>query len=162
MKYLLRVLTYSKNSNRLIIGIIGLWLTTLIHHLYGAYVYGTLWRVIAPLIIFPVILFLTLLLFNNVIETQVYYKKVFFVFVVLLFWIIPIGFIEGGYGHLLKNILYFINTSVELMHRLFPPEFGKTKFFESPNNYFFEISGIVQFFAGLYTLCFLVKFWRSI
>ena len=144
------------------VGIIGLWLTTLIHHVYGAYVYDTFWRVIAPIMVFPVILLLTFLLFDNLIQTRKYYKKIVFIFVVLLLWIIPIGFIEGGYAHVLKNVLFFGNASSEMLHQLFPPEFGKTRFFENTNDYFFEISGISQFFVGVYALYFLIKFSKEL
>jgi hypothetical protein len=65
---------------------------------------------------------------------------------------------EGGYGHLLKNTLYYLDFNAETMHKLFPPEFGETRFFEVPNDIFFEISGILQFIIGLDTLFYLAKF----
>jgi len=149
---------YSDSSRKLLIGIILLWISTLIHHLYGAYIYNTLWRAIAPTLLFPVLLIFTIKLFKNFIGTPKYWQKIFFTSTVLIIWIIPIGFMEGGYGHLLKNTLYYLDFNAETMHKLFPPEFGETRFFEVPNDIFFEISGILQFIIGLYTLLYLVKF----
>lgn len=156
------IINYSDSSKKLMLGIILLWITTLIHHLYGAYAYSTLWRAIAPTLIFPVILIIKMIMFNKLIVTPKYWPKKFFILIVLIFWIIPIGFMEGGYGHLLKNTLFYLEFNMETMHKLFPPEFGETRVFESPNDIFFEISGIAQFIVGLFTLFQLVKFINSI
>ena len=130
--------------------------------MYGAYIYDTLWRIVAPVIIFPVLLVLTFSFQNKILSTKKIYQNTIFLLVVLFLWIIPIGFMEGGYGHLLKNLMFFRKANTEELHKMFPPEFGKTRFFENPNDYFFEITGVFQFIAGLYTFYFLFKFSKEI
>lgn len=155
------ILIDSEISKNVTIGIILLWVSTLIHHLYGAIIYSTIWRVIAPVLIFPIILIITLWVLNKLLITKSRKLQYLFFIIVLIFWIVPIGFIEGGYGHFLKNILFYTGTDTATLHKLFPAEFGNTRFFENPNDYFFEISGISQFFIGLYTFYYLVKFIRK-
>ena len=50
-----------------------------------------------------------------------------------------IGLYEGGYNHVLKNVLYFGGASPELLAALFPPPA-----YELPDSALFEVSGIAQ------------------
>jgi hypothetical protein len=51
-----------------------------------------------------------------------------------------IGLFEGGYNHVLKNVLYFGGATRDLLQALFP-----APTYELPNNLLFELSGIAQF-----------------
>ncbi len=67
-----------------------------------------------------------------------------------------IGFFEGGYNHLVKNILFFGGAHQATLHQLFPgPEY------EMPNDLWFEVTGILQFFIGLWAAYYLFKTWRE-
>ena len=73
--------------------------------------------------------------------------------------IVPVGLIglfEGGYNHLVKNVLFFGGASGATFERLFPPPA-----YEVPDNIWFEVTGILQFFVGLYAGYRLVRLWRN-
>jgi hypothetical protein len=50
-----------------------------------------------------------------------------------------IGFYEGIYNHILKNILYYGGADMNMLHTLFPPPK-----YELPNDAWFEITGVLQ------------------
>src|SRR5215813_352913 len=60
-----------------------------------------------------------------------------FTMTAMLIPVIGIGLFEGGYNHVLKDLLYFSGASDTLMTRLFPPPT-----YEMPGDAFFEITGI--------------------
>src|SRR5262249_61137272 len=55
-----------------------------------------------------------------------------------------IGLFEGGYNHLVKNVLFFGGASRATLDQLFPPPA-----YEMPNDLWFEVTGVLQFFVGL-------------
>ncbi len=132
-------------------------LITSVHHLYGAVVYNTPWRAhVAPIAAFFILVIASgLFLFER--RPHAPGARMFFWAAVGSILVVPVGLIglfEGGYNHLLKNILYFSGVSQRVMNSLFPaPKY------EMPNNLFFEVTGIGTFFAALpaaYYLCRLV------
>ncbi len=79
-----------------------------------------------------------------------------FVILTLVVPIAAIGFFEGGYNHLLKNVLFFEGAHQATLDRLFPgPEY------EMPNDLEFEATGILQFFIGLWATYYLFRLWRE-
>lgn len=88
----------------------GTLVLTVVHHLYGAAVYATPWRHHIAIIVLPVLLVLVL-------EYGVYrwrplalIGKVSMRLFALLTILVPIAWIgvfEGGYNHVVKNILFF-------------------------------------------------------
>ncbi len=153
-----KIFTKSKISNRLAIGTFLLVALTTIHHIYGGFRYDTSWRIIMPIFFFLPMLILTLYFQALVLKNNS--KVMLMVYSVFEFvgWIAVLGFGEGGYNHVLKNILYFDGASEDLMVKMFPPEFGATKLFEVPNDWFFEITGILTALFGVYALYFLIRF----
>ncbi|MGH7962255.1 MAG: hypothetical protein ACRERD_10590 [Candidatus Binatia bacterium] len=67
-----------------------------------------------------------------------------FTIVAVVFPIGWIGFFEGGYNHVVKNVLYFSDASAAVLTTLFPPPT-----YEMPNSVFFEVTGIMQFPTAL-------------
>ena len=65
-----------------------------------------------------------------------------------------IGFFEGGYNHGVKNVLYFGGLPRATLDQLFPPPR-----YEMPNDLWFEVTGILQFFLGLCAAYYLWKLW---
>jgi hypothetical protein len=63
-----------------------------------------------------------------------------------------IGFFEGGYNYMVKNVLYFGDLPRATLDQLFPPPR-----YEMPNDLWFEVTGILQFFLGL---CAVYYLWR--
>jgi hypothetical protein len=65
-----------------------------------------------------------------------------FLLVTVSFSIIGIGLYEGGYNHVVKNILYFGGVSTETLDEIYP------SVYELPNDFLFELTGIAQFITG--------------
>jgi hypothetical protein len=162
MKTITEIFTVNKTSNRLAIGTIAVVLFTSIHHIYGGYQYDTSWRIIMPIFFFLPMLLFTLFLQYRVVKNQNVITLIFFSALVFIGWIGALAFGEGGYNHLLKNILYFGNASEELLTKMFPPEFGSTKLYEKPNDWFFESTGIFTMVFGFYISHYMIKFIKNI
>lgn len=128
------------------LGLLELILTA-IHHVYGAYAYDTPWRIQVAFyaaIIGALILALSygahrwrqghaggVLLWLNMA-------------VILVVPAIVIGLVEGGYNHALKNIVYFAGDA-DLYRQMFP-----APTYEVPADWFFEITGTLQFPLGVW------------
>jgi hypothetical protein len=64
--------------------------------------------------------------------------------------------VRRGYNHLVKNVLYFGGASSRhARSTLSAPAY------EMPNDLWFEVTGILQFFVGLYAGYCLVRLWRE-
>ena len=55
-----------------------------------------------------------------------------------------IGVFEGAYNHAMKLLLFFGGAAPATMHRLFPPPT-----YEMPSDVLVELTGVLQFVAGL-------------
>ena len=129
---------------------------TSIHHVYGAIVYHTPWRLHVLFLSIPVII-LTLVLdrllirkHNNLLVFRLYW------FLTLLVSIILIGVFEGLYNHILKNVLFFIGVSVGNMEKLYPP--GA---YEMPDDLFFEITGMLQGVIAIVLIAYFIRLTRK-
>lgn len=112
---------------------------TSIHHIYGAFIYKTPWRlhvlvISVPLIIFSVVItrWLTQSGLNK------FWQWIFWL-VILIFSVALIGAYEGVYNHTFKNLVFFAGLSEDIQHRLFPPPT-----YVMPDNLLFEVTGIMQ------------------
>jgi hypothetical protein len=112
---------------------------TSLHHIYGAFVYDTPWRLHILLISIPIIIFsvvITRLQTQSRLNTLCQWV---FWLVILVFAVVLIGGYEGVYNHALKNVIYFLGTNEEIQRQLFPPPT-----YVMPNNLLFEATGIMQ------------------
>lgn len=143
----------SVSSEQLIRRVLWLALTVLLltsgHHAYGAYIYGTPWRlhvVFVSVITAAALLgsFAVLRRRSAGLRGRIAFRA--FAAVVLAIPVAAIGLFEGGYNHALKNALHFAGAPIAVMHRLFPPPT-----YELPNDIFFEITGVLQLVLGVAT-----------
>lgn len=116
-------------------------LLTSAHHAYGAYVYETPWRlhVIVPAVAVAILIGASVGLyrrFDGAVRTIALWL---FAAAAFVFPFAMIGLYEGGYNHVLKNVLYFGGASPELLAALFPPPT-----YELPDSVIFELTGIAQ------------------
>ena len=111
------------------------------HHVYGAEIYHTPWRLHVLFLSVPVIV-ITLLI-NRSLNNKPYNHKSYalriYLIITFLTSILLIGIFEGIYNHILKNILFFSGFAGDIMQRLFP-----SGTYEMPDNLFFEITGMLQ------------------
>jgi hypothetical protein len=128
---------------------IAIYILTAAHHAYGAWIYDTPWRlhiVYHGLIVLLITLTFFFLYSRN--KNRVF--LFLYILVASIFFGGLIGLYEGGYNHLLKNILYFAGINSDTLQLLYPPPM-----YEMPNDFVFEVSGTLQFFTAilqLYTL----------
>jgi hypothetical protein len=117
-------------------------LLTSIHHVYGAAVYHTPFRLHILFLSIPVLLF-------TMIVNKIHPGKFLIVYrihaiVILVFSILLIGFYEGVYNHIIKNIAFWGGLSGQTLDVFFPPGI-----YEMPNDLFFELTGIAQGVLGI-------------
>lgn len=67
-----------------------------------------------------------------------------------------IGIFEGGYNHLVKNVLFFGGVPPATFEQLFPPPV-----YEVPGDPWFEVTGVLQFALGLGAAVYLVRLVRE-
>jgi hypothetical protein len=115
-----------------------LMLLTSVHHVFGGIIYKTPWRFHVLFLSLPVIAATILL---HVILTNGENRIIFWLhwIVTLLTSILLIGFFEGIYNHILKNLFFLSHVPVKIVNKLYPPGI-----YEQPNNWFFELSGVMQ------------------
>lgn len=125
-----------------------LMILTSIHHIYGAYVYDTPWRLHILFFSVPV------LVFNGVTARKKSNRFLVYTLLLANFIITAclIGLFEGVYNHLLKDLLFFAGTSSDIMVKLFPPPT-----YVMPNNFFFEFTGVLQALAGIVLVYHFIK-----
>jgi hypothetical protein len=123
---------------------------TVVHHAYGAVTYDEPFRLHVAIIAVPVIAILLISYSAYLKISNLMWRKTLltiFLAVTCLFSIAAIGFYEGGYNHVVKNLLYFGGMPVDILNRMYP------SIYELPNNFVFELTGVMQFVSGF--LCFI-------
>lgn len=131
---------------------------TSLHHAYGAWIYGTPWRLDAVyvsgasalLILAGFALHRTRLSRADGVRGMAgAIGHLLLGLVILSVPVLAIGGFEGAWNHAMKNVLYFGGASGSTLTGLFPPPR-----YEMPNDILFEITGILQLvpavLAGLY------------
>ena len=126
---------------------IGLLVLTAMHHYYGGLIYRSNFRFhVAVFGGVGAVAILGILLAHRTGSDSVLSNLTFWWLAIFIATTVGvIGMMEGGYNHLLKNVLYFSNASSPLTLRLFPLSSG----YVMPNNALFEITGLLQFFVAL-------------
>lgn len=125
---------------------VGTMMLTLVHHFYGALIYSEPFRLHVAIVAIPVILVLLAAYISYLRTHNPIVKKralVTFLVVSVLFSVLAIGFYEGGYNHVVKNILYFSGMSTDVLDAMYP------SVYELPEDVFFELTGMAQFASGL-------------
>ena len=125
-----------------------LLLLTSVHHAYGAAVYDTPWRMQIVFIAALAAMLIAGLLYvgwRRGEETLGRAATWLAIVVTVAFPIGMIGMFEGGYNHVLKNIIYYSDVGIVRFRELFP-----APAYEMPGNAVFELTGIAQFFVALW------------
>ena len=115
---------------------------TSIHHVYGAIRYDTPERYhAAVLAAAAVIVMLGALSVSRARPTSVAERVAWWTFVGVnaTVFVVLFGAFEGLYNHALKDALYLAGTPVAQMRVLFP-----APMYEMPNDWFFEVTGVLQ------------------
>lgn len=126
---------------------IALLILTSIHHAYGAYAFGTPWRLHILLAAAPAAILITVALFYGAMCSgrAARIATVGAAVFILIFPVAGIGLYEGGYNHVLKNLVYFIFGEAEALG-VFPPPL-----YEMPSDFIFEATGVAQFPLSIMT-----------
>jgi hypothetical protein len=118
-----------------------LMILTSVHHVYGAYIYNTLWRLHVLFLSIPTII-LTVFLGKILVKRKYQQRKI----LAWLYWtvilgvsIVMFGLFEGAYNHLLKDLLFYAGVSDTILLKMFPPPT-----YEMPNDFLFEFTGVLQ------------------
>lgn len=133
---------FSNSEIKLLTYIASLVALTGIHHIYGAIIYKTPWRLHTLFINIP---FFLLVYFSFFIRKKtksrllVKLLKHSTAMTVIILWVFWVGLFEGVYNHILKNIVFFSGLSRSILLTLYPSEI-----YEMPNDFFFEFTGIIQ------------------
>lgn len=132
---------------------------TILHHFYGAIIYSTPWRAHVVFFAGPVLLILgAAWLINRASKAGIartLSKWIFFLASATVA-VGLIGLFEGGYNHVLKDVLYFGGASAETLSMLFPQPT-----YEMPDDALFEITGVAQFFIAVWSAFHLVGLIRT-
>ncbi|WP_276369785.1 hypothetical protein [Chryseolinea sp. H1M3-3] len=118
-----------------------LMLITSLHHVYGAMVYETPWRLHVLLLSIPVVILTTTIhwLVKNRAGKWKNHLSVINGLIILVFSIILIGAYEGVYNHAIKNIVFFSGIDDGILAKMFP-----SPKYVLPNNLLFESTGVMQ------------------
>lgn len=148
-----------KTSTKTLLASAAVLILTVVHHFYGAAIYHTPWRHHIALVVLPLLLALILAYSVHEWRPRSVLGAVFiwlFSVLTLLAPIAWIGIFEGGYNHLVKDALFFGGLPQTTLDRLYPPPQ-----YEMPNDLWFEVSGVLQFFIALAAGYYLFKLWRE-
>ncbi|WP_437640355.1 hypothetical protein [Sorangium sp. So ce854] len=115
---------------------------TTVHHVIGAVIYSTPWRLHIALLSVPTIAVLlgALAVHRRCAPTTA--GRAAFVVLAAALVLVPIvwiGVFEGFYNHVVKDALYFLAPGSPVLLRLFPPPT-----YVMPDNALFEITGVLQ------------------
>lgn len=115
---------------------------TSVHHVYGAIVYRTPWRLHAvALSAVALLVMLGALALSRRFSDRKLGRAAGWVFwaVNAVVFVLLIGCFEGAYNHVLKNVLWLSGLPLSELRILFPPPT-----YELPNDVFFELTGVAQ------------------
>jgi hypothetical protein len=125
-------------------------LLTSAHHVYGALLYHTPFRLkilpIAALTALVLVAARALSCAHRGTKTG-HVATGLFTLTALVVPVLLIGAVEGGYNHALKNVLFFAGLPHTLLRKLFPPPT-----YVLPNDLVFELTGILQVVPAVTTL----------
>lgn len=140
-----------------LLAVIGQLVLTSIHHGYGAIIYAAPFRsqvVVVSAIVAVLVLGLAYVAANHrgsVLGSIAWWLNVL---IIVAYPIVAIGLVEGGYNHVVKNVVYLLaNRSV--YDGMFP-----AGTYEVPADWFFELTGIAQFPVGVAAAWLGIAAWR--
>ncbi|WP_089355963.1 hypothetical protein [Ekhidna lutea] len=144
-----------KNAIRSGITLLAVYLITSFHHVYGAVLYDTPWRTHiayqgASWLVVSYVLLLICIRWDRL------WLRWIYAIISGFFFVLAIGLYEGFYNHILKNILYFIGLAEETLLSMYPPPK-----YELPNDWLFELSGILTFGVSVWCFLTLVNYVRN-
>lgn len=133
-------------------------LMTSIHHVYGAVIYDTPFRLHIVFISVPVAMVIAATLYVGATRSDRTGRIATWIgiAIVFIFAVAAIGVFEGGYNHVLKN-LGFLGGGEQAVQALMPSWLYDPSAVEVPNDFFFEATGIAQFPLAIWTA---VQTWR--
>ena len=135
------------------------YVLTIVHHIYGAIAFDTPWRYHAAFVgVAGIAATLLLTRFSTSWGPSVLRQTTMAVLaaVTIIVAVGLVGVFEGAYNHAIKLLLFFGGAAPETMHRLFPPPT-----YEMPSDVLFEVTGVLQFVAGLIAARATVALWRG-
>lgn len=115
---------------------------TTVHHVYGAILYDTPWRLHAAAIAaVAVIAMLGAFRISRAEPASFTGRAAWWAFWTInaTVFVLLFGAFEGLYNHTVKDALYLAGTPLAQMQMLFPPPM-----YEMPNDWFFEVTGVLQ------------------
>jgi hypothetical protein len=139
-------------AKKLFLASIGTLLLTIVHHARGAILYESPFRLHVVFVAVPLAAALTLAYRARSLTTAGRVGRA--AFLALSFFVgAAIGVYEGGYNHVLANVLYFAGAPPELFERLYP------SVSERPSDFWFESTGVLQFPVGACAAWLALRFW---
>jgi hypothetical protein len=134
---------------------LGTLVLTMVHHGYGAFAFGTPWRLHVAIVVVPVAAAIASARYVHRHNPRGRTGALAFWTMIALTVVVPVAFFggfEGVYNHVLKNAFYLANASPRVLNALFP-----APTYEPPSDAFFEITGVLHVVpAGLAA----VSLWR--
>lgn len=129
-------------ERRALVAAITVAVATSVHHVYGAIVYDTPWRYAAVAVsVGTIVLLSAALRVSRAAGDTALGRAAWWTFwgVNAVVFVLLLGAFEGLYNHVVKDLLYFGGAPLSVLRALFP-----APRYELPNNWFFEITGVVQ------------------
>lgn len=148
-----------ETSTKALLASAAVLILTAVHHFYGAAIYDTPWRNHIAVIVLPVLAVMIAAYGFHRWRPLTWLGRACMRLFMVLTLVVPIawiGFFEGGYNHVLKNILFFGGLPQAALERLFPPPR-----YEMPDDLWFELTGVAQFFIALAAARYVFRLWRQ-
>lgn len=120
---------------------------TSLHHLPGAAVHDTPWRAQVAMAVIPVLVVLVFAFAMHRARPQFWLGRAarwLFIVVTLTVCVGLVGLFEGGYNHVVRNVVHFARTDPRVRERLFP-----TSTYEAPSHVLFEVAGVLPLVVSL-------------
>lgn len=126
---------------------------TSVHHAWGAYIFDTPFRLHIVFVSIPIAALIVGLLYvaANGQPKVAAIARWTAVVTIAVFPILAIGFYEGGYNHVVKNLVFFVGGEGAAREAFTSP------MYEMPSDVFFEATGVLQLPAAVYAS---LQLWR--
>lgn len=134
-----------------------IFLLTSVHHAWGAYVFDTPFRLHIVFVSIPFAALIIGLLYVAATgrPRAAAIARWAAVVSIAVFPILAIGFYEGGFNHVVKNLVFFIGGEGAAR------ETFSSSMYEMPSDVFFEVTGVLQLPAAVYASVQLVRLVRA-
>lgn len=132
---------------------------TVVHHAWGAVIYAAPFRLHVVFVAVPVAVAIAVALQIGARQAGTRAGRLatwIGIAASLVFAVAMIGFFEGGYNHVAKNVVFFIGGEAAV-HMLVLDWLVDPSLVEIPNDFLFEATGIAQFPLGIWAA---IETWR--